>query len=59
MEPRLHDSYGYRLCSPHGFVALSGACLALANTLYLLILSKKINPGSALFHADIAIKSIN
>ncbi|VVC05748.1 Uncharacterised protein [uncultured archaeon] len=58
MDPRLHDSYGYKLCSPHGFVARSGAPRAFANTLYLLIISKKINPGSALFHADNAIKSI-
>ena len=58
IEPRLHDSYGYKLCSPHGFVARNGAPRAFANTLYLLIRSKKISPGSALFHAESAIKSI-
>src|SRR5574338_253743 len=59
IEPRLHDSYGYSDCSPHGFVALSGPPLAFANTLYLLILSKNISPGSALFHADNAIRSMS
>ena len=57
IEPRLHDSYGYRLCSPHGFVERSGPPLAFAITLYLLIWSKKIRPGSALFHADRAMRS--
>src|ERR671922_256912 len=59
IEPRLHDSYGYKLCSPHGFVARSGPCLALMHGLYLLMLSKNITPGSALFHALSAIRSIS
>src|SRR5690242_21586347 len=59
IEPKLHDSYGYRDCSPHGLVARSGPPFALAHGLYLFILSKKITPGSALFHALSAIKSIN
>src|SRR5579875_157172 len=58
IDPRLHDSYGYRLCSPHGFVARRGPPLAFAKTLYLLIMSKKISPGSALFHAESAIRSM-
>src|SRR6188472_3736741 len=59
IEPRLHDSYGYSDCSPHGLVARNGPPFALAHGLYLLILSKKITPGSALFQALNAIKSIN
>src|SRR3954469_19979810 len=59
IEPRLHDSYGYNDCSPHGLVARKGPPLAFMQGLNLFILSKKITPGSALFHALKAIKSIN
>src|ERR687883_1680359 len=59
IEPKLHDSYGYSDCSPHGFVARNGPCLALISGLYLLMLSKNITPGSALLHALSAIKSIS
>src|SRR2546423_15472684 len=55
IDPRLHDSYGYNDCSPHGFVARNGPPFALMHGLYLLILSKKITPGSELFHALNAI----
>src|SRR5579884_3036422 len=59
IEPRLHDSYGYNDCSPQGFVARSGPCLALIKGLYLLILSKNITPGSALRQALSAMRSIS
>src|SRR5581483_9499237 len=59
IEPRLHDSYGYNDCSPHGFVARSGPPLASMHGLYLLMLSKNMIPGSALFHAESAIRSIS
>ena len=59
IEPKLQDSYGYRLCSPQGFVARNGIPRAFAKTLYLFIISKKINPGSPLFQADNAIRSIS
>jgi hypothetical protein len=59
MDPRLHDSYGYNDCSPQGFVALRGPSFALMHGLYLFILSKKITPGSALFHALKETRSIS
>ncbi len=59
MDPRLHDSYGYNDCSPQGLVALRGPSLALIQGLYLFMLSKKIIPGSALFHALNDIRSMS
>src|SRR4029078_6546483 len=59
MEPRLHDSYGYNDCSPHGFVARSVPFLASISVLYLLMLSKNITPGSALLHALSEMRSIS
>ena len=59
MDPRLQDSYGYNDCSPQGFVALRRPSFALIHGLYLFMLSKKIIPGSALFHALKDIRSIS
>src|SRR5574341_868562 len=58
IDPKLQDSYGYRLCSPQGLVALMNPCTLLI-TLYLFMLSKNKTPGSALCHALNAIRSTN
>src|SRR5690349_13057327 len=49
MEPRLHDSYGSRGTSPQGLVHSMRPIAGVG--LYLLIVSKKISPGSPEFHA--------
>src|SRR3712207_4652498 len=52
MEPRLHESYGGRCASEHGFVDSMGYC---GVGLSALILSIKTTPGSPLSHAPSTI----
>src|SRR5665647_1755867 len=55
MEPRLHDSYGSRGCSPHGFVDSIAPSFGVG--LSRLIRSMKIIPGSPFFHEESTIRS--
>ncbi len=55
MEPKLHDSYGRRGCSPHGFVLSISPSFGVGLSLFNL--SKNTMPGSPFFHAISAILS--
>src|SRR5512143_1717974 len=55
MEPRLHDSYGSRGCSPQGFVLSIAPIRGVG--LSRLIRSMKIIPGSPFFQEESTIRS--
>ena len=55
MEPRLHDSYGSKGCSPQGFVLSIAPIFGVG--LSRLIRSMKIIPGSPFFQEESTIRS--